>query len=299
MQTLLSSAPQVGTKNELEFPDALLLGRFLLALAIPLALALRLALVALVLFSVSSLSELIQRFFIRDMARRGRLGAVATRLTLGLMLVTMAVQGTLPIWLVGAALARDLLIALDVSVLKLSAGSAWVRSSAATKLDQGVIVLLLVGLMMARATLVAPGMWIEALEALAFVTIVMSVADHVADGWPAAARALRRRNRPHAAQPDRAQRACGQTAPASTSSHAGKSCTGKAPMQQRGTHRRQLHVMRLQQRVEVRAAQHPELGQPRIEDDVLRHFDRAAGMAHQQVAAARHRKPAGQQGRKP
>jgi cardiolipin synthase len=137
----------------------------------------------LILFAIAAASDALDGFLARQFGWQSVLGSIldpiADKLLLVTLLVTLAALALVPVWLMAAVLARDVIIVLGAAAYRLFIGPLTAQPSLVSKFNtfcQASFVLCVV----ARAEFSWPPGWAEAgLGALAFATTVVSGIDYV------------------------------------------------------------------------------------------------------------------------
>jgi len=162
-----------------------LISLFRIVLTVPLALALlhRDWAAALVLFAVAAVSDAADGFLAKRFGWQTDLGAlldpIADKLLVATVLLTLAVQGSVPIWLMGAAVGRDLVIVLGAVSYRLWFGHLNMRPTLISKINT-LFQLVYILAVVARREIALPPAWVVTLfGALVFVTIAVSGLDYV------------------------------------------------------------------------------------------------------------------------
>jgi cardiolipin synthase len=180
-------------------PNALTLLRLVLAPWIAWLLLQRHDALALSLFVVAAVSDLIDGMLARRWQQRTRFGAVADPLadkaTGVLVVIVLTLQGSLPLWLAAAVVARDVVIMGGALAYHAAFGRVEMAPSAVSKLNTALLFALLVGVLAVRAGIVPAGPWLPALQFATLATIVASGVDYVRV-W--GRKAWRERRRPRA-----------------------------------------------------------------------------------------------------
>jgi len=176
-------------------PNALTLLRLVLAPALLWLLLWRFDRPALALFAVSALTDYLDGMLARRWNERTRFGAiadpVADKLTVGLVVLTLAAQGSLPIWLAAAAVLRDVVIVGGALAFQGVVGRLDIQPSAVSKLNTAFMFTLLLATLASRSGLLPTGPWLPALQAAALMLVVTSGVDYVWR-WGRKARQARR-----------------------------------------------------------------------------------------------------------
>ncbi|HTV97902.1 MAG TPA: CDP-alcohol phosphatidyltransferase family protein [Steroidobacteraceae bacterium] len=156
-----------------------------IVLVIPTAIALlhHELITTMVFFCVAAASDLLDGFLAKRFGWQSALGGVldpaADKLLLATVFVVLAVLHWVPLWLVAAALARDLVIVLGALAYRLRFGPIEAHPTAVSKLNTLCQALFILGVI-ARREFALPAAWvIVALGALTFVTISVSGIDYV------------------------------------------------------------------------------------------------------------------------
>jgi len=170
----------------LNVPNAITLLRIALIPPLALQLAQREYGIALALFAVSALSDLVDGAIARHWNQRTRFGAiadpVADKLTMLTVTVLLAVDGRLPWWFATAVVARDLLIVGGAVAYHLWIGKVEMAPSALSKLNTALEFLLLAAILAFGASGADGGVALRLLMMVTLATIVLSGA-HYAITW--------------------------------------------------------------------------------------------------------------------
>jgi cardiolipin synthase len=164
-------------------PNGITALRILLVAPIALALLHGELITAIALFGAAAVSDAADGFLAKRFGWRSEVGAVldpaADKLLLATVFVVLAVLHWVPLWLMAAAVARDLIIVSGAIAYRVWFGPIDVRPSAVSKLNtlcQALYILGVVG----RQEFAAPAAWVVVmLGALTFVTIAVSGIDYV------------------------------------------------------------------------------------------------------------------------
>ena len=164
-------------------PNVITAIRILLVAPIAVALARHQLLTTIVLFGIAATSDLADGFLAKRFGWQSELGAVldpaADKLLLATVFVTLAYLGLVPLWLMAAAVARDVVIVLGALLYRLCFGVLNVRPSVVSKFNtlcQAAFIMAVVG----RAEFSIPPAWmVMLLGALVFVTVTVSGIDYV------------------------------------------------------------------------------------------------------------------------
>jgi cardiolipin synthase (CMP-forming) len=166
-----------------QIPNGITSIRILLVVPTALALAHHQLLIAILLFGVAALSDAADGYLARRYGWRTELGAVldplADKLLLATVFVTLAYLKLVPIWLMGAAVARDVIIVAGALLFRSLIGPLEVRPSIVSKFNtlcQGGFIMAVVG----REEFAVPPAWVVMLlGSLVFVTVAVSGIDYV------------------------------------------------------------------------------------------------------------------------
>jgi cardiolipin synthase (CMP-forming) len=166
-----------------QIPNLITSLRILLIAPIALALLHHLLLIALGLFCLAAVSDLLDGFIAKRFGWQSALGGVldpaADKLLLATSFVVLAVMRLVPLWLMATAVARDLVIVGGALAYRLWLGPVEARPSNLSKLNtlcQALFILCVI----ARQQFSQPDAWvIVTLGALTFLTTVVSGIDYV------------------------------------------------------------------------------------------------------------------------
>jgi cardiolipin synthase (CMP-forming) len=180
-----------------QIPNLLTVLRIILIAPIAVALLHHELLTALTLFAFAAFSDLLDGFLARRFGWRSAVGGVldpaADKLLLATLFVVLALMQLVPLWLMAAAVARDLVMVLGALAYRLLVGPVEVRPTGVSKLNtlcQGLFILCVI----ARQEFGIPGSpVIVALGALTFLTIAVSGIDYILRYGKAALRESRSR----------------------------------------------------------------------------------------------------------
>jgi cardiolipin synthase (CMP-forming) len=156
-----------------------------IALVVPIAWALaqRRLEATIVLFAIAAISDAADGFLAKRFGWQTDLGAVldpaADKLLLATVFVTLACLRLIPMWLMAAAVARDLIIVLGALMYRYWIGPLEAHPSAISKINtllQAVFILTVIG----RERYSVPPAWLAvSLGAAVFVTVVISGIDYI------------------------------------------------------------------------------------------------------------------------
>lgn len=166
-----------------QIPNVISTIRILLVAPVAMALVRHQLGVATTLFGIAALSDAADGFLAKRYGWRSELGSVldpaADKLLLATVLVTLAYLKLVPLWLMAAAVARDVIIVLGALIYRYWFGPLSIRPSIVSKLNtlcQAVFIMAVVG----RAQFsVLPAPLVMVLGALVFVTVAVSGIDYV------------------------------------------------------------------------------------------------------------------------
>jgi cardiolipin synthase len=157
--------------------------RILLVAPIAVALANHQLATTTALFGVAALSDAVDGFLAKRYGWQSELGAVldpaADKLLLVTVFVTLAYVRLVPLWLMAAAVARDVIIVQGALLYRYCIGPLAVRPSIVSKFNtlcQAAFILAVVG----REEFSVPPAWVVmVLGALVFATVVISGIDYI------------------------------------------------------------------------------------------------------------------------
>jgi cardiolipin synthase (CMP-forming) len=166
-----------------QIPNLITALRILLIAPTAVALLHQELLIALALFFIAVVSDLLDGFIAKRFAWQSALGGVldpaADKLLLATSFVVLAVMHLVPLWLMATAVARDLVIVSGAIAYRLWLGPVEARPSNLSKLNtlcQALFILCVI----ARQQFSQPNAWaIVTLGALTFLTTVVSGIDYV------------------------------------------------------------------------------------------------------------------------
>ena len=164
-------------------PNGITALRILLVVPIALALLHGELITTIALFGAAAVSDAADGFLAKRFGWRSEVGSVldpaADKLLLATVFVVLAVLHWVPLWLMAAAVARDLIIVSGAIAYRVWFGPIDMRPSAVSKLNtlcQALYILGVVG----RQEFAAPPAWVVVmLGAFTFVTIAVSGIDYV------------------------------------------------------------------------------------------------------------------------
>ena len=166
-----------------QVPNVVSTIRILLAIPIAVTLVHHQYVATVALFGAAAVSDAADGFLAKRFGWQSRLGAVldpaADKLLLATVFVTLAAVRLVPLWLMAAAVARDIIIVLGAIAYRVYIGPVEASPSAISKLNtacQAAFILAVIG----RLEFDFPHAWvIVLLGALMFVTVVISGIDYV------------------------------------------------------------------------------------------------------------------------
>ena len=164
-------------------PNIISVIRILLVVPIAIALARHLLALSILLFAIAAVSDAADGYLAKRFGWQSELGGVLDPLADKLLLVTafifLGFLDLVPLWLVVAAVARDVIIVSGAAAYRLVIGPLTAHPSLVSKLNtlcQAAYILAVVG----RAKLSVPPEWVATwLGALVFATVVVSGIDYV------------------------------------------------------------------------------------------------------------------------
>ena len=162
-----------------------LISLFRLVLIVPIAAAVlhRDWTAALMLFALAAASDAADGFLAKRFGWQTDCGAVldpvADKLLVATVFVTLAVQGHVPVWLMAAVIARDLVIVLGALSYRLWVGPVKMRPTVISKINTLIQLLYLFTVVVRRETALPAAWVVTLLGALVFVTIAVSGLDYV------------------------------------------------------------------------------------------------------------------------
>ena len=164
-------------------PNVISAIRILLVVPIAAALANHQLATTIVLFGVAALSDAADGFLAKRFGWQSELGAVldpaADKLLLATVFITLAYLKLVPLWLMAAAVARDVIIVMGALLYKSLIGPLNIRPSIVSKFNtlcQAAFIMAVVG----REEFSMPPAWVvTALGAMVFATVAVSGIDYV------------------------------------------------------------------------------------------------------------------------
>ena len=164
-------------------PNVISAIRILLVVPIAAALANHQLATTIVLFGVAALSDAADGFLAKRFGWQSELGAVldpaADKLLLATVFITLAYLKLVPLWLMAAAVARDVIIVMGALLYKSLIGPLNIRPSIVSKFNtlcQAAFIMAVVG----REEFSVPPAWVvTALGAMVFATVAVSGIDYI------------------------------------------------------------------------------------------------------------------------
>jgi cardiolipin synthase len=174
-------------------PNLISVIRILLVVPIAIALAQGQLATSIALFAVAAASDAADGYLARRFGWQSELGGIldpiADKLLLATVFVTLSFLKLVPLWLMVAAVARDVIIVSGAAAYRFFIGPVTAHPSVVSKcntLCQAAYILAVVG----RAKFAVPHLWVVTwLGALVFVAVVVSGLDYVMVYGRSAARA--------------------------------------------------------------------------------------------------------------
>jgi cardiolipin synthase (CMP-forming) len=164
-------------------PNIISVIRILLVLPIALALGHQLLALSIMLFAIAGVSDLADGFLAKRFGWQSELGAVldpiADKLLLATVFIILSIMKLVPLWLMVAAVARDVIIVSGAAAYRLVVGPLTAHPSFISKsntLCQAAYILAVVS----QAKFLMPPEWVITwLGALVFATVAVSGIDYV------------------------------------------------------------------------------------------------------------------------
>jgi cardiolipin synthase (CMP-forming) len=164
-------------------PNIISVIRILLVLPIALALGHQLLALAIMLFAVAAISDAADGFLAKRFGWQTELGAaldpIADKLLLATVFITLSIMKLVPLWLMFAAVARDVIIVSGAAAYRIVVGPLTAHPSFISKINtlcQAAYILVVVS----HAKFLMPPEWaITGLGALVFATVAVSGIDYV------------------------------------------------------------------------------------------------------------------------
>lgn len=164
-------------------PNIISVIRILLVLPIALALGHQLLALSIMLFALAGISDLADGFLAKRFGWQSELGAVldpiADKLLLATVFIILSIMKLVPLWLMVAAVARDVIIVSGAAAYRLVVGPLTAHPSFVSKcntLCQAAYILAVVS----QAKFLMPPEWVITwLGALVFATVAVSGIDYV------------------------------------------------------------------------------------------------------------------------
>jgi cardiolipin synthase len=164
-------------------PNIISVIRILLVLPIALALGHQMLSLTIMLFAVAAISDAADGFLAKRFGWQSELGAVldpiADKLLLATVFITLSYMKLVPLWLMVAAVARDVIIVFGAAAYRIVIGPLTAHPSFISKINtlcQAAYILAVVS----RAKFMMPAEWVVTwLGALVFATVAVSGIDYV------------------------------------------------------------------------------------------------------------------------
>src|ERR1700723_31647 len=164
-------------------PNVISMIRILLVVPISLALEDQRLALSIGLFAIAAASDVADGFLARRFGWKSELGAmldpIADKLLLAGVFITLSVLKLVPLWLMAAAVARDVIIVLGAAAYRMFRGPLTAHPSLISKINtvcQAAFILAVVS----RAKFSVPPEWVATwLGALMFATVAVSGIDYV------------------------------------------------------------------------------------------------------------------------
>ncbi|HEY2780449.1 MAG TPA: CDP-alcohol phosphatidyltransferase family protein [Steroidobacteraceae bacterium] len=164
-------------------PNIISVIRILLVLPIALALGHQMLALSILLFAVAAISDAADGFLAKRFGWQSELGAVldpiADKLLLATVFITLSYMKLVPLWLMVAAVARDVIIVSGAGAYRIVIGPLTAHPSFISKINtlcQAFYILAVVS----RAKFMMPSEWVVTwLGALVFATVAVSGIDYV------------------------------------------------------------------------------------------------------------------------
>lgn len=138
---------------------------------------------AIAVLATSAATDFLDGVLARRWNQRTRFGAVADpladKLTMAVVVLALATQGSLPAWLAAAVVLRDAVILAGALAYQLRIGTLDIQPSAVSKLNTALVFVLLLAAMATRAGLTPYGPWLLALETAVAMTVAISGVQYV------------------------------------------------------------------------------------------------------------------------
>jgi cardiolipin synthase (CMP-forming) len=166
-----------------QIPNVITSIRILLVAPTAVALAHHQLLTAIALFGAAALSDAADGYLAKRYGWQTELGAIldplADKLLLATVFITLAYLKLVPLWLMAAAVARDVIIVVGALLFRFCIGPLEVRPSIVSKFNtlcQAAFIMAVVG---REEFAVPPGWAVMLLGSLVFVTVAVSGIDYV------------------------------------------------------------------------------------------------------------------------
>lgn len=138
---------------------------------------------ALIVFLVAAVTDLVDGFIARHFELVSALGAtldpIADKLNMFVATVLLAWQGLLPVWLAIAIVLRDVVIVAGALAYRLTLGHIEIAPTTLSKVNTFIEFAVLIAVMAAAARWIQTDRWLPAVFVLAFVTAIASGVQYV------------------------------------------------------------------------------------------------------------------------
>jgi cardiolipin synthase len=164
-------------------PNAITLARLLLVPVMAYFLAVGAPGVALIVFLVAAVTDLIDGFIARTFGLSSTLGAtldpIADKLNMFVATVLLAWQGLVPLWLAIAIVTRDIVIVGGALAYRLALGHVEMAPTTLSKVNTFIEFSALLLVMATAAEVIDIGAWLPYVFLLVFATVLVSGAQYV------------------------------------------------------------------------------------------------------------------------
>ena len=139
--------------------------------------------IALPIFLVAALSDLVDGYIARRFQLVSKLGAtldpIADKLNMLVATILLAWQMLLPLWLAIAIVVRDIVIVAGAIAYRLARGRLHIAPTRLSKINTFIEFTVLLLVMAAAAGWFKPGVWMSTVFVIVFMTVVASGAQYV------------------------------------------------------------------------------------------------------------------------
>jgi len=157
--------------------------RILLVVPIALALAEQRLALSILLFALAAASDAADGFLARRFGWQSELGAVldpiADKLLLATAFVTLSFLKLVPLWLMAAAVARDVIIVFGAAAYRMVIGHLTAHPSLISKVNTLCQASFILAVVSRAKFSMPPEWWVTWLGALTFATVIVSGIDYV------------------------------------------------------------------------------------------------------------------------